>query len=305
MPVKEAPTLELVLKRNSVERIKRDKSPLGMLDELPALIGAGYEQVDEEDLVRLKWWGLYHDKPKIGTFMLRIKLAGGIASPEQLRAIGEISNLHGRGEGELTTRQNVQLHYLELAALPDVFARLDAAGLTSAGACGDTVRNITGCPVAGLAHDELFDPTPVLQAAAEFLYGHPDYSDLPRKHKIAITACTDACAAPEINCISLIGAIRDGEEGFGVLVGGGLSSAAHRARAGHLGTESRSGAGARRDPRRVARRPPLPRVAREGTAQVHDRRHRRGGDAGARRVEARPAFRRLCAAAPPPAFEPP
>jgi sulfite reductase beta subunit-like hemoprotein len=220
----EAPTLELVLKRNSVERLKREKSPLGMLDELPALIAAGYEQVDEEDIVRLKWWGLYHDKPKIGTFMLRVKIPGGITSPAQLRAIGEISNRFGRGEGELSTRQNVQLHFIELRALPDVFERLHAAGLTSAGACGDTVRNITGCPLGGLAHDELFDPTPVLEEAAAFFYGNPDYSDLPRKLKIAITACPDACAAPEINCISLIGAIRDGREGFGVLVGGGLSS---------------------------------------------------------------------------------
>lgn len=226
----DTPTLDLVLRRNSVERLKREKSPLGMLDELPALIAAGYEQVPEEDIVRLKWWGLYHDKPKIGTFMLRIKLAGGIVTPAQLRAIGEISELHGRGEGELTTRQNVQLHYLELAALPDVFERLHAASLTSAGACGDTVRNITGCPVAGLAHDELFDPTPVLQEAAAFLYGHPTYSDLPRKHKISITACADSCAAPEINCIGLVGALRNGEEGFGVLVGGGLSSVPRIAR---------------------------------------------------------------------------
>jgi ferredoxin-nitrite reductase len=228
--VKEEPTLELVLKRNSVERIKRDKSPLGMLDELPALIGAGYEQVDEEDLVRLKWWGLYHDKPKIGTFMLRVKIPGGVTPPHQLRAIGEISNVHGRGEGELTTRQNVQLHFIRLGDLPDVFDRLHSAGLTSAGACGDTVRNITGCPVAGLAHDELFDPTPVLEQAAEFFYGHPDYSDLPRKHKISITACADSCAAPEINCIGLVGAILDGKEGFGVLVGGGLSSVPRIAR---------------------------------------------------------------------------
>jgi sulfite reductase beta subunit-like hemoprotein len=225
-----SPSLELVLKRNSVERLKREKSPLGMLDELPALIAAGYERVAEEDIVRLKWWGLYHDKPKIGTFMLRVKIPGGIVSPQQLRVIGEISNLHGRGEGELTTRQNVQLHYLELGALPDVFERLHASGLTSAGACGDTVRNITGCPVAGLAHDELFDPTPVLEAAAAYFYGNPDYSDLPRKHKIAITACKDGCAAPEINCVALVGALRDGEEGFGVLVGGGLSSVPRLAR---------------------------------------------------------------------------
>jgi sulfite reductase beta subunit-like hemoprotein len=226
----EAPTLDLVLKRNSIERLKREKSPLGILDELPALIAAGYEDVPEEDIVRLKWWGLYHDKPKIGTFMLRVKIPGGVLQPDQLRAIGEISTTYGRGEGELTTRQNVQLHYLELGALPDVFDRLHAAGLTSAGACGDTVRNITGCPVAGLAHDELFDPTPVLEEAAAFFYGNPDYSDLPRKHKIAITACADACAAPEINCVALVGAIRDGEEGFGVLVGGGLSSVPRIAR---------------------------------------------------------------------------
>jgi ferredoxin-nitrite reductase len=228
--VKEAPTLELVLKRNSVERLKREKSPLGILDELPALIGTGSEAIDEEDIVRLKWWGLYHDTPKIGTFMLRVKLPGGIVSPAQLRAIGEISKVHGRGSGELTTRQNVQLHYLELASLPDVFARKQAAGLSSAGACGDTVRNITGCPVAGIAHDELFDATPVVEEAAARFYGSPEYSDLPRKHKISITACADSCAAPEINCIGLVGAMRDGQEGFGVLVGGGLSSVPRVAR---------------------------------------------------------------------------
>ena len=120
----EAPSLDLVLKRNPVERLKREKGPLGMLDELPALIAAGYEDVAEEDIVRLKWWGLYHDKPKVGTFMLRIKLPAGSLTPAQLRAIGELSHEYGRGDGELTTRQNVQLHYLQLAALPE---RLRAA----------------------------------------------------------------------------------------------------------------------------------------------------------------------------------
>src|SRR2546421_1939328 len=117
----EEATWELVLKRNSVERLKQEKSPLGILDELPALVAAGYEQIPEEDIVRLKWWGLYHDKPKVGTFMLRIKLAGGRATPAQLRAIGEISTRYGRDDAELSTRQNVQLHWLELAALPQVF----------------------------------------------------------------------------------------------------------------------------------------------------------------------------------------
>jgi sulfite reductase beta subunit-like hemoprotein len=221
---------ELVYKRNPVERLKRDKSPLGILDELPALIAAGYEQMPEEDMVRLKWWGLYHDKPKVGTFMLRIKLPGGRVRGQGLRAIGEISNQFGRGEGELSTRQNVQLHWLELGALPEVFDRLHAAGLTSAGGCGDAVRNITGCPVAGLAPDELFDAQPVVDEAAAFFYGNPDYSNLPRKHKITIAACADRCNAPEINCIALVGAVHDGVEGFGVLVGGGLSSVPRIAR---------------------------------------------------------------------------
>jgi sulfite reductase beta subunit-like hemoprotein len=229
-PIPEPPSLELVLKRNSVERLKREKSPLGILGELPALIAAGYADVAEEDMVRLKWWGLYHDKPKVGTFMLRIKLPAGRANPARLRAIGEISNRFGRGEGELTTRQNVQLHYLELAALPDVFAELERASLTSAGACGDAVRNITGCPVAGVSAGELFDPTPTVEEAAEFFYGHPDYSDLPRKHKISIAACADRCNAPEINCIALVGVVHEGEEGYAVTVGGGLSSVPRIAR---------------------------------------------------------------------------
>src|SRR5438067_11469356 len=103
-------TWDLVLKRNPVERIKREKAPLGIRDELPALIAAGYENVAEEDVVRLQWWGLYHDKPKIGTFMLRVKIPSGYLTPAKLLAIGEVSNRYGRGDSELTTRQCIQLH---------------------------------------------------------------------------------------------------------------------------------------------------------------------------------------------------
>jgi sulfite reductase beta subunit-like hemoprotein len=218
------PTWETVYERNSVERIKRDKPPLGIREELPALIAAGYERMPEEDIVRLQWWGLYHDKPKIGTFMLRVKIPSGILTPAKLRAIGEVSNRYGRGESELTTRQCIQLHWLELAALPDVFADLEAAGITSAGGCGDTVRNITGCPVSGLAADELFDATPVVEAATAEFYGNPAWANLPRKHKYSIASCADRCNAPEINCVSLVGVLREGREGFAVLVGGGLAS---------------------------------------------------------------------------------
>lgn len=229
-PAGEPPTEELVLKRNPVERLKREKSPLVMRDELPALIATGYADVAEEDVVRLKWWGLYHDKPKIGTFMLRIKLPAGRITAPQLRTVGELSVAHGKGAGELTTRQTIQLHHLELGALPTVFEALDEAGLVTVGACGDAVRNVTGCPVAGLAADELFDVTPVIEEVTSFFYGHPEYSDLPRKHKISISACAHRCNAPEINCISLVGVLRDGEPGFGILVGGGLSSVPRIAR---------------------------------------------------------------------------
>src|SRR2546422_5773538 len=228
--LQDPPSRELVLKRNSVERLKLEKAPLGIIDELPHLIATGYADIPEEDIVRLKWWGLYHDKPKVGTFMLRIKPPAGRVARQQLRAIGELSNEYGRGEGELSTRQTIQLHYLQLASLPKVFDRLAEVGLTTAGACGDAVRNVTGCPVAGIAHDELFDPTPLVEEAAEFFYGHPDYSDLPRKHKITISACRDRCNAPEINCISLIGAVHEGREGFAVLAGGGLASVPRLAR---------------------------------------------------------------------------
>jgi ferredoxin-nitrite reductase len=222
---KPPPDWDLVYKRNPVERIKRDKAPLGIRDELPALIAMGYESVPEEDIVRLQWWGLYHDKPKVGTFMLRVKVPAGQISPADLRAVGDVSKLYGKGDGELSTRQNIQLHWLELARLPDVFAHLDAAGVTTAGGCGDTVRNITGCPVQGIAADELFDAAPVVQAAADKFYGNPDWANLPRKHKYSISACADRCNAPEINCISLIGTVTDdGREGFAVAVGGGLSS---------------------------------------------------------------------------------
>jgi sulfite reductase beta subunit-like hemoprotein len=225
-----APTWESVLERNSVERIKRDKPPLAIRDELPSLIAAGYDRMPEEDIVRLQWWGLYHDKPKIGTFMLRVKIPGGILTSAKLRAIGEVSNRYGRGEAELTTRQCIQLHWLELAALPEVFADLEAAGITSAGGCGDTVRNITGCPVSGLAADELFDSTPVVDAAAAEFYGNPAWANLPRKHKYSIASCADRCNAPEINCVSLVGVANGGRDGYAVLVGGGLASVPRIAR---------------------------------------------------------------------------
>ena len=218
------PDWELVRKRNFVERLKHEKGGLAVIDDLPAMIATGYEAVPEEDMVRLQWYGLYHDKPKLGYFMMRVKIPGGVLTPRALRTLGDLAQRYGRGHGELTTRQNVQLHWLEMARLPEVLATLAAAGLTTAGACGDNVRNVTGCPVAGLDRDELFDCRALLREAAEFFLEHREYSDLPRKHKITISACAHQCNAPEMHCIALLGTLRDGQPGFAVKVGGGLST---------------------------------------------------------------------------------
>jgi ferredoxin-nitrite reductase len=222
--VRPEPDWDLVLKRNSVERLKREKFPLDIIDEWPEMAKRHYLDIPEEDMVRLQWYGLYHDKPRVGTFMLRIKIPSGILSPEQLRTIGSFSVRFGRDQAELATRQNVQLHWITLGAMPEIFNTLKSVGLNLAGGCGDTVRNITGCPVAGLSVDELFDTRPIVEEAAGFFYGNREYSDLPRKHKITIAACPQQCNAPEINCISLIGVVHEGRPGFAVRVGGGLSS---------------------------------------------------------------------------------
>jgi sulfite reductase beta subunit-like hemoprotein len=233
VPKREPPSWDLVRKRNSVERLKHELFPTELAGQWDRLVETSYEKLPEEDIVRLQWFGMYHDKPKIGTFMMRIKIPSGILPPEGLRTIGEISEEFGRDQGELTTRQNIQLHYITLDKFPQILDRLKAAGLTTMGGCGDVVRNITGCPVAGADRDELFNVTGVIAEAAGFFYGNREYSDLPRKHKITIAACPYQCNAPEINCIALVGTVRDGREGFAVRVGGGQSSTPRLSR--HLG----------------------------------------------------------------------
>ena len=223
----------MVLKRNSVERLKRELFPTELANQWDRLAQTSYEKLPEEDIVRLQWFGMYHDKPKIGTFMMRMKIPSGILSAEGLRAIGEISETYGRDQGELTTRQNFQLHYITLDKFPEILEKLKSVGLTTMGGCGDVVRNITGCPVAGVDRDEVFDVTPLVAEAAGFFYGNREYSDLPRKHKISIAACPHQCNAPEINCVALVGMVKDGREGFAVRVGGGQSSTPRLSR--HLG----------------------------------------------------------------------
>jgi ferredoxin-nitrite reductase len=225
-----APDWDLVLRRNNVERLKRDKFPLEIVNDIDDLAQRNYLDISEEDMVRFQWYGLYQDKPKVGYFMLRIKAPSGILTAAQYRAIGELSQRFGRDYTELSTRQNVQLHWLQINQFREVFAAMDAVGLTSLGGCGDSVRNITGCPLAGLAADELFDCRPQLEEVVDYFLTNREYFDLPRKHKITISTCAAQCNAPEINCIVFIGTRQNGEQGFSLRVGGGLSSTPRLAR---------------------------------------------------------------------------
>lgn len=219
-----APDWEQVYRRNFLERLKRDRPPVAVRAELPDLIDRGYEATPEEDMVRLHWWGIAHDKPKTGTFMVRIKVPGGLLTPAQVRGLGEIARAYGRDGVELTTRQGAQLHWVPMGALPAVVAAVEAIGLSTSGAEGDTVRNVTGCPVAGLTSQDLFDVTPILREVAEVFDRHPDYMNLPRKHKYTISSCPAQCNAPEIADVALVGVLREGRRGFALRVGGGMAN---------------------------------------------------------------------------------
>ncbi|AMV41028.1 nitrite/sulfite reductase [Planctomyces sp. SH-PL62] len=217
-------TPEEVLRRNYVERVKKERSPYDLADDYDRLAAASYEDVPEEDMLRLQWHGLYHDKPKIGFMMMRIKLPNGMLTPARLRLLGELAEQYGRSVAELTTRQDVQLHWIQLSALPEILARLDGAGLTTRGGCGDVLRNITGCPASGVDAEQRFDATAVVLEAHRRFSGNPDFGDLPRKHKWSISACPYHCNGPEVHDVALVGTHQDGWPGFAVWVGGGLSS---------------------------------------------------------------------------------
>src|SRR6202042_397659 len=137
--------------------------------------------------------------------------------------IGEITKQHARNLADITVRQAIQLHWLTIESLPEVVDALDAIGLSPKGACGDVVRNVTGCPLAGVDHDELIDASPIALELANLLTANSDFYNLPRKFKISVTGCPTWCSYPEINDVALT-AIRRGDEiGYTLRVGGGLS----------------------------------------------------------------------------------
>lgn len=219
------------VKRTKQEEIKLEKDGLDVIHDLYRYAKTGFSSIAEDDFERFKWYGVYRQRPKdSGYFMLRTKIPGGQLNRDQARVIASIAEDYGRGFMDVTTRQTFQMHWLRIEQFPDIFARLEKVGMTTSGACGDDTRNVVGCPVAGIDREELFDATPYLQAISDHMTNNRDFSNLPRKYKISVGGCAIECQQPDINCLSLFGVVRkDGTKGFGVKVGGGLSSSPHMA----------------------------------------------------------------------------
>ncbi len=230
-------------KAQRTERLKREKNPWEAFDEVRAFAREGRSSVMPEwASMYFKWWGVYTQGDGVGAtggkggeglasdyFMMRIGIPNGIITASQLRAIGGITRKYARNLADITTRQNIQLHWLTIESLPEVVDALDAIGLSPKGACGDVVRNVTGCPLAGVAHDELIDASPIATEIAHLLTANPDFYNLPRKFKISATGCPSWCNYPEINDVALTPVKHNGEVGYSLRVGGGLSNEPHLA----------------------------------------------------------------------------
>jgi sulfite reductase (ferredoxin) len=210
-----------------VEQVKVELDPLDIRPRLERYAREGFDSIDPDDLnIRFKWWGIYTQRPaEDGDFMLRTRIPGGVLTSEQLDVIGRLAIRYGRDLADVTDRQNIQYHWLRIEDMPAIWDELAGVGLSTVQACGDTVRNILGCPVAGVDAGEVFDATPDLLAADARMTWTKEFTNLPRKYKLSIAACRDQCTQHEINDVSLVGVVHpDGRQGYDVFVGGGLSN---------------------------------------------------------------------------------
>ncbi len=230
-------------KAQRAERLKREKNPWEAFDEVRAFARAGRASVVPEwASTYFKWWGIYTQGDGVGAtggkggeglvsdyFMMRIGIPNGIVSAGQLRVIGALTRKYARNLADITVRQNIQLHWLTIESLPEVVDALDAIGLSPKGACGDVVRNVTGCPLSGIAADEIIDASPLAAEISHLLKANPEFYNLPRKFKISVTGCPSWCTYPEINDIGLTPVKYNSEAGYTLRVGGGLSTEPHLA----------------------------------------------------------------------------
>jgi sulfite reductase (ferredoxin) len=240
-------------KAQKIERLKREKNPWEAWKEVQQFAREGRTSVTEEWAgAYFKWWGIYTQGDGVGVtggkggegkaseyFMMRIGLPNGLLTAHQLHTIADITEKYARGVADITTRQNIQLHWLTIEALSEIVEKLTEIGLSPKGACGDVLRNVTGCPLAGLDGHEVLDASPLAVEVARKLTANPDFYNLPRKFKVSVTGCPIWCSFPEINDVGLtalkrkkpsgISGIDAGKEeiGYSVRVGGGLSAEPH------------------------------------------------------------------------------
>ncbi|WP_028279562.1 nitrite/sulfite reductase [Arthrobacter sp. H5] len=228
---------------NANETWKQEDNGLNVRERIEQIYSKhGFDSIDGTDLHgRFRWWGLYTqrkpgiDGGKTATlepheledkyFMLRVRIDGGALTTEQLRVIGQISVDFARDSADLTDRQNIQLHWIRVEDMPEIWRRLESVGLSTTEACGDVPRVILGSPVAGIAKDEIIDPTPLIHELAERFIGDPELANLPRKFKTAITGHPSQDVVHEINDVALVGLVHP-ELGIGydLWVGGALST---------------------------------------------------------------------------------
>jgi sulfite reductase (ferredoxin) len=228
---------------NANEQSKKDDNPLNVRARIENIYAhRGFASIDGSDLRgRFRWWGLYTqrkpglDGGKTGAlepeelddeyFMLRVRSDGGLLNAEQLRVLGGISTDFARNTADLTDRQNVQYHWIRIEDVPTIWQRLEAVGLQTQEACGDSPRGFLGSPVAGVAADEIIDGTPALEEIKRRYIGDPEYANLPRKFKTSVSGHPSFDAAPEVNDVSFVGTVHpDLGPGFDLWVGGGLST---------------------------------------------------------------------------------
>jgi len=226
---------------NPNERIKKDDNPLNVRARIENIYAhTGFASIDPQDLRgRFRWWGLYTQR-KAGIdggrtavlepheledeyFMLRVRIDGGELGLAQLRTIAEISREFGRDSADITDRQNIQLHWIRVEDMPEIWRRLDAVGLDTTEACGDCPRVVLGSPVAGVSTEEVIDATPAIDTITERYIGDPRYSNLPRKFKTSISWLVDT--PYQVNDVSFLGVHHPQHgPGFDLWVGGGLST---------------------------------------------------------------------------------
>jgi len=222
---------------SAVERAKLERHPLDVLaDVAGAYAEGGAEAVDAVpgEWERLKWAGIYPQRQGPDRLMLRVKVPGGRLRADQAAVVGRLARRFGRAPGsdadgvcDVTTRQDVQLHWIGFADVPEIWEALGSVGLSTVQACGDGPRNVTCCPVSGVDAAEVVPALGVAEALSRHFTGRRESANLPRKLKIAVSGCVEDCVRAEINDVALVPALGPGGGlGFNLLVGGGLSDGA-------------------------------------------------------------------------------